>query len=86
MDNKVSIGTITRTIVTLVAVVNVICSWMGWNPLEISESDIYECVSVIALVGATVASWWKNNSFTKSAIQADKIMKELKEGKDVTDN
>lgn len=80
MNNKVDIGTIERTIVLVIALVNQVCAIMGWTPLDIAEADVYQSVTLIATIGASIWAWWKNNSFTQSALEADKLMHELKKG------
>ena len=75
---NVSTETIIRTIVLLVALTNQILTATGRNPLPFSDEVIYEAVTLLVTVGASLWAWWKNNSFTKSAIAADKIMNVLK--------
>ena len=78
--NKISVETIIRTLVLVVALVNQVLTATGKNPLPFSEDIIYELVTVIATVGASVWAWWKNNSFTSAAIEADKFLTSLKKG------
>ena len=78
--NKISVETIIRTIVLVFALVNQVLTATGKNPLPFSEDIIYELVTVLATVGASVWAWWKNNSFTSAAIEADKFLTSLKKG------
>ena len=78
---NISKDTIARTIVLVVALVNQVLTTLGKNPLPFSEDTIYEAITLIVTVGATAWAWWKNNSFTKEAIEADGYMKELKDQK-----
>lgn len=75
---NVSSGTITRTIILLIALVNQILAYFGISPLQIADEDIGTVVTILFTVGASVAAWWKNNSFTKVAIQADELKRNLK--------
>lgn len=75
---NVSSGTITRTIILLIALVNQILAYFGISPLQIADEDIGTVVTILFTVGASVAAWWKNNSFTKTAIQADMMKQNLK--------
>lgn len=75
---NVSSGTITRTIILLIALVNQILAYFGISPLQIADEDIGTIVTILFTVGASVAAWWKNNSFTKVAIQADELKRNLK--------
>lgn len=75
---NVSAGTITRTIILLLALTNQILAYFGISPLQIANEDIGTVVTILFTIGASVASWWKNNSFTKIAIQADTMKQNLK--------
>ena len=78
MENKVSADTIIRTIVLLVTLINSVLTMTGHNPLPFAEDELYTTLSCIATVCATVWAWWKNNSFTVAAINADEYLLELK--------
>ena len=75
---KISTNTIIRTIILIIALANQILTAFGKNPLPIAEEEIYEIVSTIATIIVSMWAWWKNNSFSQSAIRADEFMKELK--------
>lgn len=83
---KISTDTIIRTIVLVIALVNQSLTSMGKNPLPFADETIYELVSLVVTIGATLWAWWKNNSFTNNAIKADEYLKELKaeEQEDIT--
>jgi len=72
-------GTIARTIILIVALINQILTVSGYSPLPFEDETITEIVSLLFTIGASAVAWWKNNSFTKAAIEADKVMAELKE-------
>lgn len=76
---KVKTETIVRTIILVVALVNQILTAVGKNPLPFSESEMYEGLTAVVTIAASIWAWWKNNSFTKAAINADEYMHELKE-------
>ncbi len=63
----------------LIALINQILTMFGINPLPFSNEQIYNILSAAATVVTTLWAWWKNNSFTKNAIEADKYLKKLKE-------
>lgn len=75
---KVSGATIARTIILALALVNQILSAAGRPVLPIEDSTIESLVTTGATVVTAAIAWWKNNSFTKAAIEADKVMKEVK--------
>lgn len=75
---KISKETIIRTIILVIALVNQVLTSMGKNPLPFAEETIYELVTLLFTIGASAWTWWKNNSFTKNAIEADRYLEELK--------
>ena len=78
MSKKIPTQTIIRAIVLLVTLVNTVLTMSGKNPLPFAEDELYAWLSAAATVAATLWAWWKNNSFTPEAIQADKYLAELK--------
>lgn len=83
-QQKISKGTIIRTIVLLITLVNSVLMMFGKQLLPIGENEVegavnavYAAISAVAVVIASLVTWWKNNSFTKAAIAADKRKKEL---------
>lgn len=73
----VSSGTIARTICLLLALSNQVLAIFGKEELPFAEQDIYQLCSLIFTVASALAAWWKNNSFSKAAIEADKLLAEL---------
>lgn len=76
---KVSAGTIARTVILALALVNQVLTAIGHNVINVSDEDINTLISTVFTVGAAIVAWWRNNSFTMNAIAADEYMKELKE-------
>lgn len=79
MNNNITAGTIARTIVLLLALANQVLAMCGKQVLNIADDDIYQIVSIVFTISASVWSWWKNNSFTQNAINADKFLKKQNE-------
>ena len=77
-ENKISAGTIARTIVLLLALVNQCLGMAGIQVIPIEDETVNTLVSTAWTVVAALVSWWKNNSFTKPAIEADAELKQLK--------
>lgn len=84
--NTVKTDTIARTIVLFIALANQVLAIAGKEVFPVTEDQIYQIVTLVATVGASVWAWWKNNSFTPNAIEADKVLTELKSGKVVSDH
>ena len=70
--------TIIRTIITFIALLNSVLVMCNKNPLPYSETQLYAALSGIMSVLSTLWAWWKNNSFTQEAIEADEVLRELK--------
>ena len=70
--------TLIRTIVLIVALVNQFLMLKGHSILPIEETEVNELISVAWTVVSALAAWWKNNSFTREAIEADKYLAQLR--------
>ena len=75
---NITSGTIARTIVLALALFNQIMAVTGHAPLNITEDQTYQIVSLICTIGASGVAWWKNKSFTAAAIEADETMYAIK--------
>jgi len=76
--NRIKTDTIIRTIVLIVALINQVLAILGKEAFPITEDEVYQVVTLIVTIGASVWAWWKNNSFTSAAIEADKVLEELR--------
>ena len=74
-------GTMARTVCLVLALTNQILTVLGYNVINISDDTVNTLITTGFTVITAIAAWWKNNSFTKAAIEADNVMKDLKEGK-----
>ncbi len=70
--------TIARTIILILALINQVLALAGKDKIPVVENDIYQICSLAVTIVTSVWNWWKNNSFTPSAIKADAAMKEDK--------
>ena len=78
MNFNITAGTIARTAVLLLALTNQMLSAMGKSPLPIESTTVVQLVTAGITTIAALVAWWKNNSFTKEAIAADKEYDRLK--------
>lgn len=78
MKKKVTTETIVRTIVLVITLVNQVLTMFGKNPLPFAEDELYAMFTAAATIAATLWAWWKNNSFTSEAIEADEYLAELR--------
>lgn len=75
----VSPQTWARTIIMILALVNQFLLILGKQAIPYVEEDVYTFISMIASAVSTLWVWWKNNSFSVSAQEGDKVMKGIEE-------
>ena len=78
LNNKISAGTIARTVCLLLALTNQILSACGKPVLPIESATVEQLVTAGITTVAALVAWWQNNSFTAAAIQADKYLENKK--------
>lgn len=78
MKYKTSTGTITRTVLLAVALLNQILIVFGLTPLPIEDETITMLIASAATVITSLLAWWKNNSFTDAAKRGDAVLHDLK--------
>ncbi len=76
---KISSGTIARTVILILALVNQVLSVLGYKIIPIEDGQINDFVTIAFTIGSALAAWWKNNSFTEAAIEGDKYKNIVKE-------
>ena len=81
MNYKIAPATIARTAALALALTNQVLSATGHAMLPIESAQLEQLVSTGLTVAAALISWWKNNSFTPEAIEADDYFWKLKEHK-----
>ena len=67
MNTNITAGTIARTICLALALTNQVLSATGHAVLPIEDAQVETLVTTGLTVAASVAAWWKNNSFTLPA-------------------
>ena len=75
---KANSGTIARTLILSIALINQLLMAFGYNVINISDDTINTLVGTIFTIITALIAFWKNNSFTQAAIEADEVMKKLK--------
>lgn len=74
----ISAGTIARTACLLLALTNQLLSACGKPVLPIESQTVEQLVTAGITTVTALIAWWKNNSFTAAAIEADKTYDRLK--------
>ncbi|MCY8977989.1 phage holin [Bacillus halotolerans] len=76
-------GTVTRTVLLLLALINQSMLMFGKSPLDIEEEQVnqladalYSAGSVIFTIGTTLAAWFKNNYVTEKGKKQRDLLKE----------
>lgn len=72
---KITKSTLIRTVILVLALINQVLAAFGKSPIPIDDDTVTNLISTAWTVIAALIAWWKNNSFTKKAITADKILK-----------
>lgn len=78
---QISKGTIVRTVMLIIVLVNMVLQHFGIDVIKVDESEVLSLVETVINLAVIIVAFWKNNSFTDSAIKADEFLKNLKEEK-----
>ena len=78
-NRTISAGTLIRTVALGLALTNQLLSAAGKSVLPIDNAQLEQMISTGFTVGAALAAWWKNNSFTAAAVAADSYLARLKQ-------
>ena len=74
----VTAGTIARTACLQLALPNQVLSALGKPVLPIESATVEQLVTAGITTVTALVAWWKNNSFTPAALEADKTFDRLK--------
>lgn len=75
---KTDIGTITRTVLIIIALINQGLVIAGKNPLPFEDEQIAQVISFGFTSVTALVAWWKNNNFTREAKEAQHYLDALK--------
>ena len=78
---KISAATLARTAALALALTNQVLSACGRPVLPIESAAVEQLVTTGLTAAAALIGWWKNNSFTPEAIEADDYLEQLREKK-----
>lgn len=76
---KISKGTIIRTILLIIAMINMGLQHFGYDIIKVDETSITSIVEYGIEIAIIIVGFWKNNSYTEKAKMADNFLKKLKE-------
>jgi SPP1 family holin len=83
---KTDIGTITRTILIVIALINQGLLIAGKNPLPFEDDQIAQVISFGFTAVTALIAWWKNNNFSQEAKEAQHYLDALKSVKKKPEN
>ena len=83
---KINKSTVIRTAILILAIVNNILAIAGKSPLPINDAQLTEIISFGFTTVISLVNWWKNNSFTSEALEADMLLDKLKGERDYEDD
>lgn len=75
-----NVNVIARFVALAVVLINSILTMFNVNPIPFSQEEAYGIVSTVLTCSVAIYTAWKNNSITKEAKIADKVMVALKNG------
>ena len=78
LNNKISAGTIARTAVLALALINQLLSALGKPVLPIESGTLEQLIATGFTTVSALVNWWYNHSFTPEAIEADAFMARMK--------
>ena len=73
-----NVGTITRTILIIIALINQGLVIAGKNPLPFEDDQITQVISFSFTTVTSLIAWWKNNNFSREAKEAQHYLDALK--------
>ncbi len=69
-------GTVIRTIVLVIALINQLLISFGLNPIPGNEDLWYEIASTIFTAVAATIAWFKNNAVTAKGKRQEQVLRE----------
>lgn len=75
---NVTAGTIARTACLVLALVNQVLMVLGYKVIDVSDDTVNTLITTAFTIITALIAWWKNNSFTQAAIEADEVMRDRK--------
>lgn len=74
---KVTKGTVIRTILTAIVLVNVVLKAVGMNQINTDDGSLASGIECLVNLGVIAIGFWKNNSFSNEAKNADFYLQKL---------
>lgn len=69
-------GTVIRTVLLILALVNQVLSAQGKSPLPIEDAQAEAYISGGFTAVASLLAWWKNNYVSKKGLEQKKVLQD----------
>ena len=79
MKIEITKGTVVRTVMIAIVLINMVLEKFGLDVIKTSESTVASIVEMLFEVGSIIAAWWYNNSYSLAARKADRFFMAVKE-------
>ena len=76
--SSVPLSTWLRFALLAAGILNLALRCLGIDALRFTNEEIGSAVSIIFAAVSALAAYWKNNSFTSAALEADRILAQLR--------
>ena len=73
--SQVSPATWARLVFLAVSVANLALRSLGFETMRFTDRQISDAVSIFLAAASALAAYWKNNSFTSAALEADRVLR-----------
>lgn len=70
---KVDVGTVIRTVLLALALLNQTLVLSGFSPLPFEDAQVENLITIVFTVVTSAWAWWKNNAITRNARKADAL-------------
>lgn len=82
MGVSISKGTVLRTVMLGVVILNMVLKKLGFVIINVTEDEITTFIEIFLELAVIAVAFWKNNSYSEKAIKADEFLKMLKESEE----
>ncbi len=76
---QVPLSTWARLAALVISFLNLALRCLGFDTMRFSDSEVSSALSIALAAVCALAAYWKNNSFTSAALEADRVLREMKE-------
>ena len=78
--SNVPLATWVRLAFLVLSLINLALRSLGIETMRFSDEDVSGAVSIVFAAVSAAAAYWKNNSFTSAALEADRVLTERRAG------